>query len=418
MEIDKLIHVVGEADAGKPAVIRFFGPVNQENAERFNSEFLWLQEAIKPSKIVVLINSEGGSVIWGMSVFSVIHACPIEVDCVIEGIAASMGSIIWTAGTNSYMHDYSILMIHNPFLKNRDDVSEAERDTVNAFKSQMTTIYKKRFGFSKEKVSAIMSGEEGADGTYFTATEAVKAGIIPSENIIKTTKQACNKVKAAIDNGMDMDEMRNIFNEIAAEVDENKLPEVISAIHNQNKQDKSEKQMNEKELSFSAIAAQLGFEESTPTTKVAGRVSELLNMEARLQGVQAKFDELNIKYQGKEAELINVQSKLSEVEGQLQTYKDAEQAARNASINTMVDAAIQAGKIKAESKQSWINMANANLELTQSTLDSIPAREKLSEAIASDKDNQESIKNTVTEVEAAVQAKVKDVVGNIDLKKF
>ena len=114
MDINNLKHIVGEVEAAKPAIIRFFDSVNADSARNFISEFLWLQDYVKPSKIIVLINSEGGSVLSGMSIYSVIQACPYEVDCVVEGIAASMGSIIWAAGDNSYMHDYSLLMIHNP----------------------------------------------------------------------------------------------------------------------------------------------------------------------------------------------------------------------------------------------------------------------------------------------------------------
>ena len=38
-----------------------------------------------------------------------------------------------------------------------------------------------------------MSGKEGTDGTFFTAEEAVKAGIIPVENVLKTSKQKSRK---------------------------------------------------------------------------------------------------------------------------------------------------------------------------------------------------------------------------------
>lgn len=116
METQQFKHVVGQVKEGEPAIIRFFGAVTEDNVQCFNSEFLWIQDVIKPSKIIVLINSEGGSVVQGMSTFSIIQSCPIEVDCVIEGLAASMGSVIWAAGDNLFMHDYSILMIHNPFV--------------------------------------------------------------------------------------------------------------------------------------------------------------------------------------------------------------------------------------------------------------------------------------------------------------
>lgn len=45
---------------------------------------------------------------WGT--FSIIQQCPIEVETIVEGLAASMASVLWAAGTRSYMRDYSILI--------------------------------------------------------------------------------------------------------------------------------------------------------------------------------------------------------------------------------------------------------------------------------------------------------------------
>ena len=60
--MNTLQYVVGEAKAGQPAVIRFFGRVTEETTSRFNDEFDFLENIIRPSCIRVLINSEGGSV--------------------------------------------------------------------------------------------------------------------------------------------------------------------------------------------------------------------------------------------------------------------------------------------------------------------------------------------------------------------
>ena len=80
-------------------------------------------------------------------------------------------------------------MIHNPFDSTEDNKdTEGEPDYVKAFRQQIEMIYMKRWGFNKTKVKELMSGKEGTDGTFFTAEEAVKAGIIPVENVLKTSK--------------------------------------------------------------------------------------------------------------------------------------------------------------------------------------------------------------------------------------
>ena len=88
MDMNTLQYVVGEAKAGQPAVIRFFGRVTEETTSRFNDEFDFLENIIRPSCIRVLINSEGGSVLYGMSTYSTIANATVDTECIIEGVAA------------------------------------------------------------------------------------------------------------------------------------------------------------------------------------------------------------------------------------------------------------------------------------------------------------------------------------------
>lgn len=149
MTINDLKYVVGEAKTGDIATIRFSGKVTEESTAQFNREFEFLENVICPRLIRVLINSEGGSVLYGMSTYSTIQNSTVETECVIEGMAASMASIIWAAGTRSLMRDYSILMIHNPFLPSADNSEPS--GLVKAFTYQVEMIYRKRFGLKKSR---------------------------------------------------------------------------------------------------------------------------------------------------------------------------------------------------------------------------------------------------------------------------
>lgn len=427
MDVNNLKYVVGKAEKDCPAVIRFFGSVDRFTTEDFNSEFLWLQNAVKPSKIVVLINSDGGSVLYGMSTFSIIQSCPIEVDCIIEGIAASMGSVIWAAGNHLFMHDYSILMIHNPFIGNADTEDENVKNMVNAFRQQIETIYVKRFGLSKEKVKAIMDGEGNADGTYLSAKEAVKAGILPAEHLIKTSKHVVDKVKSQVEDAKDAASICGIMNSILEEVDENKLlSEVVSIrtqnIHNNNSATAGKEQNTMKEendVQFNAVTAQLGLTPDTQLQSVTARITQLMNAEVELKQVKDELGALQIQFKGKTAEVKNLQDKLNDVENKLKVYQTAEEEARNASIEALVNDAITAGKIEAGSKEDWIGMAKANLEMVKKTLDSIPNREDIIAQIANDPDNKKHAEEAMHEAEAKMAERVKAVVGgDFQLKTF
>lgn len=426
MDVNNLKYVVGKAETNQPAIIRFFGSVDSFSTDCFNEEFLWLQDYVKPSKIVVLINSDGGSVMYGMSTFSIIQSCPIEVDCIIEGIAASMGSVIWAAGDHLYMHDYSILMIHNPFVYDNDNEDANIKNMVNAFRKQIETIYVKRFGLSKDKVRAIMDGEGDADGTYLSAKEAVNAGILPATNIIKTSKQVVEKVKSQIEGVKSVASICDIMNSALKEVDENKLLSEVVSIRTQNNQNfnpvvtgQEQNTMKENEnVQFNAVTAQLGLEAETSLQSVSARITQLINAESELKNVKNELGELKIKFKGKETEVANLQKNLSDVEGQLKAYKDAEEDARNASIDAMVEDAIKAGKIDVGSKEDWVGMAKANLDMVKKTLDSIPGRDNIVDEIAKDPENKNDAEEAMKDVNAKLAEKVKAVVGDITLQTF
>lgn len=418
MDENKLLkYVVGTVAKDRPAIIRFFGGVDSDSTQNFNEEFLWLQNCVQPSKIVVLINSEGGSVIYGMSTFSIIQSCPIEVDCVIEGIAASMGSIIWAAGDNLYMHDYSILMIHNPFIYDMRMEDENMKNMINAFKGQLETIYRKRFGLSKEKVRSIMDGEGEADGTYLNAKEAVLAGILPEDHILKTSKQVRDKAKNQIEGVANATSLRDIMASLAKEFDENKPLEKLVAIHKQKEQN-IQQQTEMENMNFSTVCAQLGLAADVAVTQVSGRIADLLKAESDLKNVQSQLAELQIKFQGKEAEVKNINDKLVEVTALLKTYQDAEKVALEKEIDDTVQAAINAGKIDESAKESWVTMAKTNFEMVKATLNSIPGRDKISEKIADDPENVKHVQDELKTVEEKMTEKVMAVVGDIKLQTF
>lgn len=415
MNANELKYVVGEAKEAQPALMRFYGRIDEESTKAFNDEFLWLQDYVKPSKIVVSINSEGGSVLYGMGTFSIIQQCPIDVETVIDGVAASMASVLWAAGTRSYMRDYSILMIHNPFMRksDADGVDPDTQQTVNAFQKQIEIIYNKRFGLTKAQVREIMDGKEGCDGTWFDAKAAVEAGIIPAENVIKTSKQVRDKVKNQIDGVVEAHAVQEIMASVTAELGGIKPQFETSSIHNQTQVEiLNQKEMeNEQNFAFGSVCAQLGLDKASEVSAVINRITALIDAEKEVKEVKASLDALKIQKAGVDQELVNVKNELTAAQSELKSYKDAEKAKRDAEIEAFVDAAVKDGKIDKESKAKWVEMAQSNFEMVQATLNSIAKRDKISEKIADDPANVDGALNGLTEAEKRMAEQVSAAVG-------
>ena len=90
--------------------------------------------------------------------------------------------------------------------------------------------------------------------------------------------------------------------------------------------------------------------------------------------MKGELDALKIQHAGKVTEVTNLSAELNEHKAELKKYQDAEAALKAEGIASMIQEAVDAGKIDASAKQTWTEMANTNLELTKATLASIPGR--------------------------------------------
>ena len=406
MTTERFEHILGRAECGRPAAIRFFGRITESMTSRFNEEFDYLENVVRPSLIRVLINSEGGSVLYGMSSYSTIQNASVPTECIIEGMAASMASIVWAAADRSLMRDYGILMIHNPMLPGTEDDSAS--DMVLAFQRQIETIYRKRFGLGKTHVRAIMDGQAGKDGTYFDAAEAVRAGIIPAGNVIATTEQLREKARSSVRGLTDATAIREALGAVSAE---NKHFEAEDSILEQTTQDTMANDNDTQGIGYGAIAATLGMKDCE-VKDVMARISELAAAEATLARREQELSDARTVLAGRETALRNLQKDFDAVTARLEKYEKQEAEQKVESIRSFLQRAADEGRIEAAAIPTWTEMAQTNFPLVQDTINSIPAREKISEQIASDPANVQAAVEAAKSAEELMAERVRAVVGD------
>ena len=400
-------HITGEMRRGEVATLRFYGKITETSAAHFNEEFDYA-ESCSPSLIRVLINSEGGSVLHGMSIYSTIRNSRIPTECINEGMAASMGSVLWAAGERSLMRDYAILMIHNPFLLSAED--ERANDMVTAFTLQIRTIYRKRFGLTEQHVTSIMDGKAGKDGTYFDAEGAVAAGIIPQENILETSPQLRERVRTELSALEDAVAIRSMMGRISAEAEGFKPSGISEPTLNRTIQ-KHSTMINESKTSpeYSAVAATLGLKDDCQPKDVMARISELISMEARFRETQKELSDTKTVMAGKDATIQNLQTNVAELTASLKVYQDKEAQEKIARIEAMLEKA--KNKIPQEDLPKWRKLAEENPDLVESTLENIPAVEQISKEIASDQAGVQAAAAAAKTAEEKMAEKVSKVVG-------
>lgn len=127
----------------------------------------------KVTNIDLRINSPGGDVFEGFAIYNQLAQHPANIDVYVDGVAASISSVIAMCGNKIHMAKNSMMMIHNPQGVAIGD--EREMDRVKALlkqvKSNLTSTYTARTGNKAEKVENWMDEE-----TWFTADAAVENG--------------------------------------------------------------------------------------------------------------------------------------------------------------------------------------------------------------------------------------------------
>ncbi len=98
--------------------IFLWGPVDDDSAKEIASKILYLESIDPGKKITFFINSPGGTVSAGFSVLDIMNLITSPVSTVCMGMAASMGSMLLSAGKKGerYIFPLGEVMIHQPSI--------------------------------------------------------------------------------------------------------------------------------------------------------------------------------------------------------------------------------------------------------------------------------------------------------------
>lgn len=147
---------------------------------------------IKSAKINLRINSPGGMVFDGMAIYNALARHSAEVTTYIDGIAASIASVVALAGKRVLIAENAMMMIHNPWAVAMGDASELRKqaDVLDQVKETIINTYSTRTGKSREAIGSLMSAE-----TWYTAGDAV-ANKFADESVAGVKAAACFDLKA------------------------------------------------------------------------------------------------------------------------------------------------------------------------------------------------------------------------------
>lgn len=150
---------------------------------------------IKAEKIDLHINSPGGSVFDGNTIYNLLKSHKAKITTYIDGIAASIASVIALAGDKIYMAQNGLFMLHQPFaftMGNEDD-HEKTLEILRKVGGSIATTYMKKTDKEESEILDMMKVE-----TWLNADEALEAGFV-DEISDKVDMAACAQFAPLMD---------------------------------------------------------------------------------------------------------------------------------------------------------------------------------------------------------------------------
>ena len=217
--------------AGETADVYIFDEIGTYGVTA--QEFINDIKDLKDLPLNLRINSLGGDVFDGMAMYNVIKRREAKTTVYIEGIAASIATIIALGADEVVMAENSLFMIHNAWGGTMGEAKDMRKtaETLDKISGELTDIYRKKTGLSYDVLSEMMDEE-----TWLNAEEAFELGFVDTiSDSIKvaakydvskfkniTQEQIQNKLSININNKKMTNELKEWFN--------NKVEEIVAAV--------------------------------------------------------------------------------------------------------------------------------------------------------------------------------------------
>jgi ATP-dependent Clp endopeptidase proteolytic subunit ClpP len=126
------------------------------------------------AELTVRINSPGGSVFDGVAIYNALKRHDAAITVWIDGIAASIASMIAMAGDEVVMPENAMLMLHDPsgLVMGTASDMRAMAEALDRMKAGMVAAYREKSGRDDAEIETLMQAE-----TWLSAQEAVALGL-------------------------------------------------------------------------------------------------------------------------------------------------------------------------------------------------------------------------------------------------
>ena len=242
----------------KTAEILLYGNIDackNPDSNNFINDFKKLET--NHNLIKVRLNSGGGDVFSGISIYNTLKNSTAEIHVYIDGLAASMASIIALAGSKIFMSRFAQLMIHRVSGSANGDADKLRETAtlMDNLETSLLEIYATKTG--KEATVIQDSWMQRGKDSWFNATEAIKNKLVDEvfDGLIKKSPKKNTDPQAVwqfynlqIENSLNNNDMQilNQFKSVFSLPDNATEQDVLAAFQNQQNKSRELTDENEK----------------------------------------------------------------------------------------------------------------------------------------------------------------------------
>ena len=291
----------------------YIGQWEEVDYKRFQNTFREILS--KTKELTVRMHCGGGSVYEGLAIYDLMRSSDAYIKVIVEGMAASMGSIIALGGDEITMTENAFFMMHSAKMGcygTKASMLSAHEQLTNV-EIRLVEIYKERISADDAIIASWFTGEKD---TWLDSTKCLEYKIC--DEVIKPTKKR-----------LLTDDAKDIVNKTPEEMFAAFDGEIPNEIKNQ-----TEVIMKQRLLSMLAIAS------ITNSLSATSNEDEIFTALDQVFAKAKRVDEAEAK--------IN--------------------ALALSNATTIIEAAIVAGKLTAAEKQEWIDNAINNPEMVEKAL--------------------------------------------------
>ena len=161
----------------KERIIFLDSEVNDHSASLIKAQLLFLESEDPEADIYIYINSPGGSVSAGLSIYDTMQFIKPDVGTICTGMAASMGAFLLCAGApgKRIILPNSEVMIHQPLGGAQGQCTEIEiaAEHIKRTRNRLETIMAEHSGRTLEEMHAACERDN-----YLTAEQALEFGLV------------------------------------------------------------------------------------------------------------------------------------------------------------------------------------------------------------------------------------------------